>query len=49
MRATSALAAAPPVKPKSAATSDTTSMMSAHFSNDMGRIHVGRINRPAEI
>src|SRR5262249_33985666 len=38
MRATSALAAARPVKPKSAATSDTTSMMSAHFSNDMGRI-----------
>jgi hypothetical protein len=38
MRATSALAAARPVKPKSAATSDTTNMMSAHFSNDMDRI-----------
>src|SRR4029079_17245512 len=36
MRATSALAADRPVKPNSAATSDTTSMISAHFKRDMG-------------
>lgn len=34
-RATSALAAESPVKPNSAATSYTTSMISAHFSNVM--------------
>src|ERR1700754_1177162 len=35
MRATSALAADSPVKPSSAATIDTISMMSAHLSRDM--------------
>jgi hypothetical protein len=35
MRATSALAADKPVKPNRAATSETTSIMSAHFSKLM--------------